>query len=279
MPALARKLAGTCAMRSSMLPAPIASSIERTSSSVCGMNLIVGKSSSSLGAPPVKWPRDHGRRNFSIPHLDRELRADCRKLGTVDVCHRDWPLERRREGSAGHRTRRSIIYKDRIALARDGACIVGSDADEILLQTIRALGSKRFFTNEAPAELQVGREPSFEWRGVAIEFVTVQREAGFEAQGIARAEPARFDVIAFTRKEDLSEETRPILRGDEKLEAILAGVTGARRETSHAAHFAIGDPEPLHFIDRKRRELLQDRDRSRTLHRDQSGLFAGVEKI
>ena len=58
--------------------------------------------------------------------------------------------------------------------------IVGGLSAQLFMWMLR-LAERLLLADEAAAELHIGREPCLEGRGVAIEFMAVKREAGFEA--------------------------------------------------------------------------------------------------
>ena len=64
-------------------------------------------------------------------------------------------------------------------------------------------------------------------------------------------------------------DMRGLRRRHEHLEAVLAGVAGARDRDAHAGDFAGGEPVVLHLRQRHRRERLQHVERGRPLQRQQ----------
>ena len=81
------------------------------------------------------------------------------------------------------------------------------------------------------SQLYERRQSRFERRESAIEFVTVKRQPGFEPQRVARAEPARLAPTPAPASRIASNRRRRPFPS-EQLEAVLAGVTGARRDAS-----------------------------------------------
>src|SRR5690606_26007416 len=120
------------------------------------------------------------------------------------------------------------------------------------------------------AQLDGPAEPRLERRDVARQLVTVERQRRLEAQRIARAETDRGDrQIVARRVEQRLPELRRALGGDEQLEAVLAGVAGARRDDVDPGDLRLGAAEARERRQRGAAGALRDVDRARSLQRDQ----------
>ena len=60
--------------------------------------------------------------------------------------------------------------------------------------------------------------------GAVVDVVAIQAQAGFEPQGVARAQPGGFD---FGLRQQRARQRLGVLGGHRDLEAVLAGVAGA----------------------------------------------------
>ena len=106
-----------------------------------------------------------------------------------------------------------------------------------------ALRGERRAADEVAPELYERREARFERRRIAIEFVTVERQARFEPQRVARAEPDRLGIGGSAHFENRLEQFARAVVIDEQLEAVFAGVAGARRQARDARDLAAAIPK------------------------------------
>ena len=133
----------------------------------------------------------------------------------------------------------------------------------------------------ALVELHDPAEAGLERRGRLVELVPVERQRRLEAQRVARAEADRRDrPIGAPRLEQRVPERAACRRADVELEAVLAGVAGARDQDaarrrpsprrSGSARSAASDA---------RASALEDRRRARPLQREQRELGAAVDDL
>ena len=131
---------------------------------------------------------------------------------------------------------------DRIAVPAD-APIDHFEADQLPPRPLGLLPLQNFAAHEIaflqlhdPAEVRLQRR-----RGM-IDVIAVQRHFRLETQGVARAEAAGLDAAVDER----AEHARTVLRLAVDLEAVFAGVTGARNDRRRAVHDSSGESVVLH---------------------------------
>ena len=148
---------------------------------------------------------------------------------------------------------------------------------------VSALGllpGERRLADEALA-LDHPAEAGLERRVLLVDVVAVEGEARLEAQGVARAEADRLEARAAAAVEErVPQARRRSAACDEQLEAVLAGVAGARhvdvdarrssrRRKVNGASSATGD----------RRSDCDQRDGARPLHREQRDAVGRVVDV
>ena len=121
-------------------------------------------------------------------------------------------------------------------------------------------------------------EAGLEHRRRLVDVVAVQPHRGFEAQRVARAEAARDDVGRPARLEQRLPHAVGHVRRHEDLEAVLAGVAGARDRGAGAGHFAVREPVVADVAEIDAGQRLQDFARGRPLQRDQRVAAARVDR-
>src|SRR5262249_47327061 len=115
---------------------------------------------------------------------------------------------------------------DRVAMARDAA-LLHDEADQPAFDALGMLAGEGLTPDEsASAELDHPAETGLARRGRLVDVVAVQAQPRLQAQRVARAEATRFGAGARQRFEDRA----GVGRLAEDLEAVLAGVAGARRQ-------------------------------------------------
>ena len=77
-------------------------------------------------------------------------------------------------------------------------------------------------------EMDEAAQARLEGVGLPVELVAVERHASLEAQCVPGAEAAGHETRGGTCREQGVPEARPLVPGDEELEAVLARVAGAR---------------------------------------------------
>ena len=90
--------------------------------------------------------------------------------------------------------------------------------------------------------------------------MAIQRELGFQAQGIARAQPTRSNAEFFASFQNFVPDHRTggLIRRDVDLESIFTGIPGARDESIlQSAHSAARDPIELDRGEVSVRQLLE----------------------
>src|SRR5216684_7616424 len=107
------------------------------------------------------------------------------------IRHRDRALKGGPESAAGHDSRVRAAPQNRITLPCDVLAVVGHQAGEFLLEAEFVLSAERGFADKGAAQLDENREAGFERRGLAVEFMAIEREAGLESERIASAEANR----------------------------------------------------------------------------------------
>ena len=162
------------------------------------------------------------------------------------------------------------------------ALLVHHQADQLARAAGGLLRFQRGATDEA-ARLSIGiriqrhgpAQRGFKRRDLLVHVLAVQVHAGFQAQGVARAEPGRLHARG---KQGIPERDGLCLRHDH-LEAVLAGVAGAGDEHLDpigGLRGARGEAQQLG--DRRAVLLAQQADhlvaRGRALHRDHAELRA-----
>src|SRR6202011_5508853 len=126
------------------------------------------------------------------------------------------------ERSAGHHARLVTVAEDSVALPCDHLAVVGAKADQFFPDPVAMLHFKSFRADKRASEFYESSQSSFERRRIAIEFVTVQRQARFEPKRIAGTESDRLDIRRRATVENRFEQLRRADVFREKLEAVFS---------------------------------------------------------
>ena len=109
--------------------------------------------------------------------------------------------------------------------------------------------------------------------------MTVEHQPGLDPERIARAESARHQAGRLSGGQQPLEDRLAVFRGGKKLEAVLAGVSGAGRGDLKPADRSPGDAEALDTSERRLRDARRDRHRLRPLYRDHRGRIAEIREL
>src|SRR5437764_10807839 len=124
-------------------------------------------------------------------------------------------------------------------MAGDAAFVVGNEADELSRYAPLLLPDERVAADElALRELHQPAEVRLQWRRRVVDVVSVQRHPHLETQRVARAEPRRRHAA---RTEQRLPDRRCIAIVEVQLEAVLAGVAGARDDRRRAGDFPFAE--------------------------------------
>src|SRR6266851_3957140 len=105
-----------------------------------------------------------------------------------------------------------------------------------------------------------------------VDLVPVQRETRLEPERVAGPQADRLQALGLAGLEQRVPHARRVGARDEDLEAVLAGIPGARDRRHRAGHLRRGHTEGDDVVDVHRGDAAQDLRRARTLRRDERGL-------
>ncbi len=197
---------------------PRNASMASTSASVCGVYPLMASRRLTWWGSTLAPGRTKGRavmcgRQGAAADLDRHVVPVPHRTGGVDERHGDAPVEHGREVAARDRTHRSRRRSSRChlgAAAGDPSAIKprrrrAGHRWRVLLQGAAA-SEVPFVPTHHPAEAGLqGGDPR-------PELMAVQRQAGLEAQGVARSQPGRDDVRIEQRLPERPGRGRPLWR-------------------------------------------------------------------
>src|SRR5690242_15855445 len=131
--------------------------------------------------------------------------------------------------------RRLVRQIDRVAGARDAA-VARQDADQLAARAVALLVRERLPPDEVRALVQLDgpAQAGFERRDLFGQLVAVEAIAGLQAQGVARAEARRQQAMRLAGIQHGVPEGGDLIGRAVQLEAVLAGVAGARDEAGDA---------------------------------------------
>ena len=168
--------------------------------------------------------------------------------------------------------------EDRVAVARD-APLGHLEADELARRAARLLPGEHRAAVEVAlrvVERDDPAQPGLDQGGRLVHVVAVQHHAGLEAERVARPEAGGQEAVRRSRLDDAAPERARRVRGDEDLEAVLAGVPGAGDDRRDSVHRPFGEAVERHLREVDRGERLEDRLGLRSLQGQQRELVAQV---
>src|SRR5215210_4994341 len=178
----------------------------------------------SLGAAVERRFDDPGG-ELAAAHVEGQRRAGS-GLVRWHVGQAQSLLEGRAPGAAGDGAHGPALGHNRMPLARDSPPL-DLEAHELARRALRLLRHQGVAPQEVPlVELDDPGEPRLPRRGGLVDLVPVEGHGRFQAEGVARAQPRR----AGPGLHQAPPESGRVLRIDVQLEAVLAGVAGARDE-------------------------------------------------
>ena len=179
-----------------------------------------------------------------------------------------------RAHDAGHHgAARLAVHEHRVAVARDRFLGEG-EADEFARDAGGLLGFQCGEADEIPLlHLHEPAESGFQWRVGVVDVVAVECHPHLEAQRVAAAEGDGGDRAGLHQR---LPELHGVLGAVVQLEAVLAGVAGARERHRDASDCGLGEPVVLDLVEVHRHERLQDLLRLGSLHGEQSDVVADV---
>ena len=193
------------------------------------------------------------------------------------VGHADGLLHVRRLRSAGDHTDFGVADIRVVAVAADAA-LQHLETDNPAPRAARLLLAQGGRTDEVvllPADDPV--QVRFDRGRGLVDVVAVEAHARFEAEGVARAEAARDDVDGLARLEQREPHLVGLRGRDEDLEAVLAGVAGARDGRADVGDFPVAEPVVLQAREVDAGKRLEHVHRFGTLHGDERIARARVD--
>src|SRR5262249_14663128 len=143
-------------------------------------------------------------------------------------------------------------------------------ADEAAAKTFRVLPPKRVASDEvALVDLHDPAEPGLERRRLLVDVVGVEHEPLLEAGRVAGAEARREKVVRGPGGEDPTPHALGVAGSEIDLEAVFAGVAGARHDRARTRDLALGDAEARKLRELDRGQLPEHGLRARALQREQ----------
>ena len=168
------------------------------------------------------------------------LSQGCRNVAKCDA-----GAEGRGAGAAGDLSDCLTVGDNGAVWARDAAS--DGHADEALSEAILALLAHGIAADEVvSAQLRAPAKRRLERSGGLIHVVSVQVEAGLQAQRVTGTQPDGGNAVGLARRQDRRPDRSRFSGGDEDLEAVLAGISGSSNDAAcNASDGGLREPEVL----------------------------------
>ena len=125
-----------------------------------------------------------------------------------------------------------------------------SKPDQMLAESSRLLGGKRFRAGERASEFYEIAEPRLRRRRFTVQLVAIERQPRLHPQRIARSESARQHALLTAGiQQSLEKPGRVGCRG-EKFKAVFAGISGPRDQAPYSRNYAAGGAELFNAVER-----------------------------
>ena len=180
-------------------------------------------------------------------------------------------------GAAGDHADLGAAVMHRVAVAGDGA-VEHFEADNLPGDALGLLAHQHVAADElalVPADNPA--QITLHDRAGLVHVVAVQAHGGFEAQRVARPQAGGHQPVGLPRFEQRVPQLRGELRRHKNLEAVFAGVAGARHRGPYAGHFPVREPVVLHAGEIDGRERLHDAQGLGPLHGDERVAGARID--
>src|SRR5260221_2454347 len=224
-------------------------------------------SRSTLFRPLVERQWHDLRVDHPAAHIDLNCAARDRKLDG-NVSHANVLFEKGRRTPGGDLTHASTFDQHDLAITRDAA-IGDCKTYQLSLDAFLFLFRQTFAADEiAFIKLANPTEVGFEQRRCLIDLVTIQAHSCFQPQGIARGQPAWQHAVfraVLSGLQNLVPELLCFVCRRVNFKAILARVSGAGNYRFDPVNLVFGKVVVLNLSERNGSEVLQDRNRVRTL--------------
>ena len=223
---------------------------------------------------PHERQLDDLRRDPLAAHVDLQLHAGLR-LGLGDVRGADRLVHRRRDGAAAHDVHFLPVHVHVHAVAAHDLGLQDREPDEpsrhaleLLLLQGRLAGERRPLV-----ELHDERQPRLIGCDRVVDVVAVQGQPGLEPQRVAGAEAAR---LSAPRAGERMPQLLRVRGAAVDLEAVLAGVAGARNEHFRPRHLTLREMVVGDHRHAERRQRREQRFGLGTLDREQRHVVRDV---
>src|SRR5689334_3993549 len=208
------------------------------------------------------------------PDVDLDFRAGAGAIGR-QVRRTDRRVYGWRQRAAPHDVHLVAVEEHWKAVARDRLRLRHLEAHEPALDALELLLLQCFQPREWRPLLKLHDETQaglIRRRGV-VDVVAVERQPGLEPQRVARAES---DGFRASRADEGVPELLGIAGAAVQLEAVFAGVAGARDEALHAGDFPLREVVVRNHPNADARELADERLGLGALHREQRRFVGDV---
>src|SRR5438067_3681047 len=222
----------------------------------------------SLRDPSVKRCLHYRSGNVLAANADGQGRSDLRKRRR-HVGQRDVLFDRRPVRAARDLADDVAVLRDLVPVARDPA--LDHETGDLPLRSGGLFRRDHIAPDEGLVQLARPAEARLDRVGGLVDVVPIEREARLQTQRVAGSQADRLDPgLAPGRKQAVPHRGR-IGVGHEHLEAVLAGVSGARQGRASSGHAPLRDAEG-----RERANVgvclgCEDLHRARALDRDERG--------